>query len=196
MMEVDKMVKLICDKCCEEVSNLYGVKEYTKAKDSFGNTLVQWYKHTHELCDKCHDRFERSNLDIADFMNCSIEELLLFDDAFKVGDEVITDDGRVGIIESICTCEKCKERGFYEPMVRDIVTGSYHIYISDTDKENGFRNFYKIGNHIYGNIDEDTLLYYINSTREEMLALTARRRALAKQAQVLEKCKKEQENNK
>lgn len=185
------MVKLICDKCCEEVSNLHRVIEYTEAKDAFGSTLMQWYKHTHELCDKCHDRFERSNLDVADFMNCSIEELLLFDDAFKVGDEVITSTGQVGTIVDICTCDDCKERGFYEPTVE--MTDGEVMYVTDRQKNNGFSNFYKIGNHIYGNINEETLLSDINQTKNKMLELTARRRALAKQAQVLEKCKKEQE---
>ena len=53
---------------------------------------------------------------------------------FKVGDQVITDDGRVGVIESICDCESCKDRGFYEPRVK-MQDGYDQIWITDTDKK-------------------------------------------------------------
>ena len=71
---------------------------------------------------------------------------------FKVGDEVITADGRTGVIDSVCECERCKERGFYEPSVR-LKSGAYDIYITNLDKENGFANFYLIGKKVFGNID-------------------------------------------
>lgn len=189
------MIKCICDMCAEEVMQLNRVAKNEYATDAFGHPIVITKQHIYELCNKCHGRFKRSNLDIAEFMKLPIEDLQLYDCMFEVGDEVITDDGRVGVIESICDCEKCKKRGFYEPMVINREAGTYQIYISDTDKENGFRNFYKIGDNVYGNIDEDTLLYHINSTREEMRELTIRRRTLAKQMKVLEECKKEQEKS-
>lgn len=34
---------------------------------------------------------------------------------FKVGDKVVTVYGETGVIVDICTCDNCKERGFYEP---------------------------------------------------------------------------------
>ena len=58
---------------------------------------------------------------------------------FHVGDEVITDDGRVGKITSICTCDRCKTRGFYEPTV-DFHDG-YHNYITHWDYENDCINY-------------------------------------------------------
>ena len=62
---------------------------------------------------------------------------------FHVGDEVITDDGRVGKIASICTCERCEARGFYEPTV--VFSDKYDNYITHWDYENEFFGYYKIG---------------------------------------------------
>ena len=84
-------------------------------------------------------------------LNKSLENNLTC--GFKVGDEVITSDGKVGIITRICTCDRCRERGFYEPVVNFIVDGDIG-YITDTDKKDNFRSFYKIGDKIFGNIDK------------------------------------------
>lgn len=77
---------------------------------------------------------------------------------FKVGDEVITSTGQVGVIEDICDCEYCKERGFCEPQVETKI-GNGTIYITDNDKRVNFRSFYKIGDYVFGNIDKESLLY-------------------------------------
>ena len=71
---------------------------------------------------------------------------------FRVGDEVITSDGRKGKIVDICHCEECERRGFYEPKV---LYDEYDEveYITNDDKECNFRDFYKIGNTIFGNAD-------------------------------------------
>ena len=74
---------------------------------------------------------------------------------FHVGDEVITDDGRVGKITSICTCDRCKTRGFYEPTV-DFHDG-YHNYITHWDYENDFYGYYKIGDYVFGNLDLESV---------------------------------------
>ena len=111
------MVKYICDKCAEEVMELNRIEETIDAVDALGVTVVQWHKCWRDLCNKCHSRFKRSNLDIAEFMKLPIEDLQIYNSMFEVGDEVITSTGKVGVITDICTCEKCKERGFYEPTV-------------------------------------------------------------------------------
>ncbi len=59
---------------------------------------------------------------------------------FHVGDYVEDVDGRVGYISKICTCEKCKERGWYEPSIR--YTDGTEDYISNYDVD-GIPNFYK-----------------------------------------------------
>lgn len=72
---------------------------------------------------------------------------------FKVGDEVITSIGEKGIICDICKCEACQRRGFYEPKVKFNGTGG--IYITNYDRDCGFKSFYKIGDYIFGNIDAE-----------------------------------------
>jgi hypothetical protein len=56
---------------------------------------------------------------------------------FRVGDYVEDVTGRVGYIQSICQCEQCKARGFYEPFV--LYTDGNGDYITVTSMRKGFR---------------------------------------------------------
>lgn len=75
---------------------------------------------------------------------------------FKPGDKVITSLGETGIITRICKCDRCKARGFYEPVVLCDEESDY-IDITDSDFKNGFKSFYRIGDYIFGNINFDAL---------------------------------------
>ena len=161
------MVKCFCDKCKKEVPRVTRVLEYSPATDALGIKLMDVVTAAHDLCGKCNERFKRLDLDIADYMKLSEEEIDLLEYTFKVGDEVITSTGEVGIIEDICTCERCKVRGFYEPRVK--TQYGHDIYITDTDKNNGFSNFYKIGRHKFGNLDEEWVAECIENTRKQIL---------------------------
>lgn len=128
------MIKIYCDKCGKEITdNVNKEIEETEAISLDGEVVAKWTKILH-YCDECQ-----------------LSELTC---DFKVGDKVITDDGRVGIIKSICDCERCKKRGFYEPCV-EMTIGNDQMWITDTDKNNGFISFYQIGDQVFGNIDED-----------------------------------------
>ena len=128
------MIKVFCDKCGKEITgNVNTVTEETRAIDCQDNVVATWTDTVH-YCDECQ-----------------YEELTC---GFKVGDKVITDDGRVGVIKSICDCDKCKKRGFYEPNVK-MTIGDNQIWITDTDKKNGFISFYQIGDQVFGNVDEE-----------------------------------------
>lgn len=59
---------------------------------------------------------------------------------FHVEDYVEDVDGRVGYISEICTCEKCKGRGWYEPSIR--YTDGTDDYISNYDVD-GIPAYYK-----------------------------------------------------
>lgn len=63
---------------------------------------------------------------------------------FFEGQYVETDDGKVGYIKHICTCDRCKERGFYEPYV--IFTNGETDYITNYEYENGLKDYKQIGN--------------------------------------------------
>ena len=183
------MIKLICDKCLEEVSHLNTVVEYDDAKDVYGAILCSFPRTIGEFCDSCYDEFKTLDINITDFMQISKNELDLLKNTFKVGDEVITATGKVGKITDICTCEKCKERGFYEPSV-EVEVGYDGIWITDRAKESNFASFYKIGNHIYGNIDEDEVDAHLKYVDLQMDELTKQKSELHKQKEVIRKIKK------
>lgn len=63
---------------------------------------------------------------------------------FFEGQYVETVDGNVGYIDHICTCERCKERGFYEPYV--IFTNGETDYITIYDYKSGMNGYKQIGN--------------------------------------------------
>jgi uncharacterized coiled-coil protein SlyX len=68
----------------------------------------------------------------------------------RTGDKVITADGRVGRVTSVCDCEACAVRGFFEatyeikgdPEKHDIMISQY---------QQGFPDFYLIGKNFFGN---------------------------------------------
>lgn len=136
------MIKVYCDNCGQEITgNIHKVIDEVKATDAFGAVVATFHDEMH-YCDECQ----------YNELTCG----------FKVGDPVITDDGRYGVIESICDCESCKKRGFYEPSVK-MKIGADQIWITDNDKRNGFANFYKIGDQVFGNVDEEFVKEQIQS---------------------------------
>ena len=182
------MVKCFCDKCKKEVPDVIRIPEWQIAEDGCGVKLLSFIKDEHDLCQKCNERFERLNLDITDYMKLSEEELDFLEYTFKVGDEVITSTGQVGVITDICTCGQCKERGFYEPIVETKI-GNYHIYITDNDKRVNFRSFYKIGDRVFGNIDEDVVLHDIKWTNEQIEQLNHELYQMRDQLDIVRCCK-------
>lgn len=68
---------------------------------------------------------------------------LMMPEYLREGDFVETVDGRVGYIKSICLCEKCRERGFYEPIVH--FTDGEEDCITKYEAENGFKGYKRIG---------------------------------------------------
>lgn len=162
------MIKVFCDRCGKEITdNVNTVTEETEAIDCRDNVVAKWTDIAH-YCDECM----RNDLTYG----------------FKVGDQVITSTGQVGKIIDICTCDSCKERGFYEPKV-EVEIGSEKIYITDNDKRVNFRSFYKIGDKVFGNIDEDTLRDDIKSTKKQITELQSELYELMTQLGVVKQIK-------
>ena len=92
---------------------------------------------------------------------------------FEVGDKVITIFGETGKICGFCTCDRCAERGYFEPMwVRDDGPYTeYTEYISVYQAENGFNNFYRIGKYRFNDFDKDLLTDRITSYEEVLTRL-------------------------
>lgn len=74
---------------------------------------------------------------------------------FHVGDYVEDATGRVGYIQSICQCEQCKARGFYEPFV--LYTDGNGDYITAYEYEKGFPGYKRIGQYDFTKKAEDKI---------------------------------------
>ena len=72
---------------------------------------------------------------------------------FRVGDYVEDVTGRVGYIQSICQCEQCNVRSFYEPFV--LYTDGNSDYITVYEYENGFPGYKRIGQYDFTKKAED-----------------------------------------
>lgn len=74
---------------------------------------------------------------------------------FHVGDYVEDVTGRVGYIQSICQCEQCKARGFYEPFVQYTDGNSDCITVYEYEK--GFPGYKRIGKYDFTENDESKI---------------------------------------
>ena len=72
---------------------------------------------------------------------------------FRVGDYVEDVTGRVGYIQSICQCEQCKARGFYEPFV--LYTDGNSDCITVYEYAKGFPGYKRIGQYDFTKKAED-----------------------------------------
>ena len=143
------MIKYFCDRCGKEIKDtVYTESDTTEAVDCLGN-IVSTFTHIMHYCDEC--KYEE--------LSCG----------FKVGDKVVTNDGRTGVISEICTCETCKKRGFYEPTV--ILDDGTIEYIMISDKKNGFKSYYSIGNKIFGNFDEESVIKEVGQCEKQLIQL-------------------------
>jgi hypothetical protein len=134
------------------------------------------------FCDRCGVKTSGTNL----CDKCEYEELTC---GFRVGEQVITSTGEVGAIEEFCDCDRCKERGFFEPTIKTDI-GNWTIWITDTDKKNGFKSFYKIGDHIFGNTDEQSVLDEIKYKKDSLRDIQKQIKTLKTQLNIVRALKK------
>lgn len=71
---------------------------------------------------------------------------------FHVGDYVEDVTGRIGYINSICQCKRCKERGFYEPLI--MYNNGDTDYITAYEYDKGLLNYKRIGQYDFTKKDE------------------------------------------
>lgn len=151
------MIKYFCDRCGKETKKEARFIPKDVARGGISNSVMFVFDNG-ILCEKCAEKFDAIKDKLKheeDIFNMTEEEIRLLRCSFKVGDKVITADGRTGTITSICTCERCKERGFYES---EVDFGDYTDYIMISDKEDGFKSYYQIGDRVFGNLDEESVI--------------------------------------
>ena len=145
------MIKYFCDRCGKEIDGkVHEAINTTEAINYVTGKVVATYKSAEHICDECEQKD----------LTCG----------FKVGDQVITSTGKVGHIDWICNCDSCSKRGFFEPHI-EMEIGVGNIYITNNDKKTGFRSFYKIGDRVFGNIDELSVEDDIVRTNSQIVEL-------------------------
>jgi hypothetical protein len=166
-----------------------GRQMYTGAYDVLG-ALITYIGAPKHLCEECSEKLDTIKDQLEheeDIFDMTDEDIELLRYTFKAGDEVVTSDGRTGKIRDICTCDKCKERGFYEANIDydDETTD----WLMIPDKKNGFKSYYSIGDRVFGNLDEE-------SVNKELEEIGGRYNKLVKQQSVIYylKTKKESTN--
>lgn len=71
---------------------------------------------------------------------------------FHEGDFVESSDGKIGYISSICHCDKCKKRGFFEPTIT--YSDGTTDYISNYSVKNVSSDYKQIGIQKFSTEDE------------------------------------------
>lgn len=100
----------------------------------------------------------------------------------RTGDKVITADGRVGRVVGVKECDQCNDRGFWEATWIQNGKQTEFDYITYTDKENGFPDFYLIGKNFFGNkISAEEMERRIAEQREVVRTESEKLDALRKQ---------------
>lgn len=163
------MIKYFCDRCGKEIKIEDGYTIPPRKKNENGIMHHGGFL----ICQDCYHKWCEvlDRVSDNDFVHMTDNELESYRCDFKVGDGVITSTGKVGIITNICTCNRCKERGFYEPTAE--MNDGETKYITISDKENGFKSYYAIGNHRFGNLDEASVLSDIATAKQELAGLEA-----------------------
>ena len=92
---------------------------------------------------------------------------------FNPGDVVITTEGKRGKITNICTCEKCRDRGFNEPFYLLEGKDEFEHCITNYEAEAGFLNFYQIGKYRFNKFDIESVLREMSEHEEALTKLKA-----------------------
>lgn len=181
------MIKYCCDRCrAESFDKMQSFSYEEYAKDANGAILMSFPRFVN-LCDDCHAKYQQlPDVDIDEFIGMTNNDIELRLYKFNVGDIVITSTGGIGKIVDVCECDKCEERGFYELLAR-MNNGSYNLYITNADKENGFKHFYRIGNYIFGNFDKDRVQKNINGVKQKINSVKQRIAGVSQEADELQK---------
>lgn len=97
------------------------------------------------------------------------ETINIRDYKFKIGDEVVTTEGVKGRISSICTCVKCRTRGFFEPTWIDDYGDCNYITVYQA--KCGFKGFYKIGDYRFHDFDKASVYSDLSYCEKELRRL-------------------------
>lgn len=96
------------------------------------------------------------------------EENNITDIQFHEGDYVETNDGKIGYISSICHCDECKKRGFFEPTIT--YSDGTTDYISNYSVKTVSSDYKQIGTQKFST--EDVLRNRIAALEKENKELT------------------------
>ena len=158
---MSKGIDFKINKCCQRCGRYGSTGGYSEDKFKIYNDPKFHFSKGVVLCDDC----------IMDMIN-ELEEIEKKNNTiyiqFHEGDFVENKDGKIGYISSICHCDECKKRGFFEPTIT--YSDGTTDYISNYSVKTVSSDYKQIGTQKF--LTEDVLRNRIVALEKENKELT------------------------
>lgn len=113
---------------------------------------------------------------------------------FQVGEEVIDTFGRKGKIVSVCHCEQCEERGFYEPIIEWEYCSTPDMP-SNIAEQKGFPSIHSMGNRVFNDYDIELAKGELHILKEQIKCIEEQIEYLSKGIEFIENENKGENKN-
>lgn len=141
---MSKGIEFKINKCCQRCGRYGSTNGYSEDKFKIYNDPRFQFSNGVVLCDDC----------VMDMIS-ELEEIekknSITDIQFHEGDYVENSDGKIGYISSICHCDECKKRGFFEPTIT--YSNGTTDYISNYSVKNVSSDYKQIGTQKFSTKD-------------------------------------------
>ena len=152
---MSKGIDFKINKCCQRCGRYGSTGGYSEDKFKIYNDPKFHFSKGVVLCDDC----------IMDMIN-ELEEIEKKNNTniqFHEGDYVENKNGKIGYISSICHCDECKKRGFFEPTIT--YSDGTTDYISNYSVKTVSSDYKQIGTQKFST--EDVLRNRITALEKE-----------------------------
>lgn len=153
---MDKEIGFKTNKYCKRCGRYGATSGYSENRFKIYNDPRLQFSRDVVLCDDCI-------MEIIKELEGRGKKNNVIDIEFHEGDYVENNDGKIGYISSICHCDKCKKRGFFEPTIK--YSDGTTDYISNYSVKTVSSDYKQIGTQKFS--IEDVLRNRIDALEKE-----------------------------